>query len=61
MVKPWMFKGPALYCAVALISYPFFRDYWHSMHWSALLVVAVVGPLLAVPMYMPSEPVQPRD
>lgn|GEM_PF-6743492 len=60
MVKAWVFKGPLMFFAVALVSFPLMADLWTSMSRGTVVFVLLAGPLFAIPVFMPT-PVKGTD
>lgn len=54
MVKPWMLKGPLMFYLAALLGLPFMFDMWSAMSRGTIVFVLVIGPLLAIPTFMPT-------
>ena len=59
MVKSWMFKGPLLAVFSVLVTFPFLAHIWQSMPWYQVVIFAVIGFAISVPMYAPRN--QPEN
>lgn len=56
MVKLWMFKGPSLLVASALVSFPLMLPLYQSMSTFAACSAFFVALLLSVTLYVPRDP-----
>lgn len=56
MVKPWMFKGPALLLASCLFSLPLMLPLYQSMSTLSVLATFAIALPLSVTLYVPRDP-----
>lgn len=56
MVKPWMFKGPALLLASCLFFLPLMLPLYQSMSTLSVLATFAIALPLSVTLYVPRDP-----